>query len=153
MSGMRVPTARCSPRGRVAEADGGQAAGEGVVDGRDTRAVPPTTTQGADHAVGDRLTGHLVDRWEHDDTLMALLRAAVTNPAAAGRMRELFAAQLGPVVAKVVENPAEVPVRAGLVATQALGFALTRYVLRLPPVVAMDRDEVGPGSARSCSAT
>ena len=32
--------------------------------------------------------------------------------------------------------------RAGLVATQVLGLALCRYVLRLPPVVAMSRDEV-----------
>ncbi|MFD0205008.1 MULTISPECIES: TetR/AcrR family transcriptional regulator [Saccharothrix] len=73
---------------------------------------------------------------------MALLRAAVTNQAAAERMRELFAAQLGPAVAALVTDPAEVPVRAGLVATQALGFALTRYVLRLPPVVELDRAEV-----------
>lgn len=92
--------------------------------------------------VGARLAGHLVDRWENDETLMALLRAAVTNPAAAERMRELFAAQLGPAVAALAENRAEVPLRAGLLATQALGFALTRYVLRFPPVVAMDRATV-----------
>ena len=87
--------------------------------------------------VGTRLTAHLVDRWEHDDTLMALLRAAVTNDTAAERMRRLFATQLGPAVAPLVTDPAEIPVRAGLVATQALGFALTRYVLRLPPVVTL----------------
>ena len=33
-------------------------------------------------------------------------------------------------------------VRAGLLATQVLGLALTRYVLRLPPVAAMDRDTI-----------
>ena len=102
----------------------------------------PDLTSVPREEVGARLTGHLVDRWEHDDTLMALLRAAVTNQAAAERMRELFAAQLGPAVAALVTDPAEVPVRAGLVATQTLGFALTRYVLRLPPVVALDRDAV-----------
>ena len=32
--------------------------------------------------------------------------------------------------------------RAGLLATQALGLALCRYVLELPPVVAMTRDEL-----------
>jgi AcrR family transcriptional regulator len=99
----------------------------------DLTAVPRDT-------VGARLAGHLVDRWENDETLMALLRAAVTNPAAAERMRELFAAQLGPTVAALNnDNP---PLRAGLLATQALGLALTRYVLRLPPVVAMDRATV-----------
>jgi AcrR family transcriptional regulator len=104
--------------------------------------LPDLTAMPRD-TVGARLAGHLVDRWEHDETLMALLRAAVTNPAAAERMRELFAAQLGPTVAALnTGNPAEVPLRAGLLATQALGFALTRYVLRFPPVVAMDRETV-----------
>ena len=32
--------------------------------------------------------------------------------------------------------------RAGLIATQVLGLALCRYVLRLPPVVGMSRDEI-----------
>jgi hypothetical protein len=32
--------------------------------------------------------------------------------------------------------------RAGLVASQMLGLALTRYLLRLPPVVALDRAAV-----------
>jgi AcrR family transcriptional regulator len=88
--------------------------------------------------IGTRLARHVLDRWDGDETLMALLRAAVTNPAAAERMREIFAAQLGPAVVAVA--PGDVAARAGLVATQVLGLALTRYVLRLPPVVAMDRD-------------
>jgi AcrR family transcriptional regulator len=116
----------------------------------DLTAVPRDT-------VGARLAGHLVDRWEHDETLMALLRAAVTNPAAADRMRDLFTVQLGPAVAALVDDPAEVPLRAGLLATQALGIALTRYVLRLPPVTAMDRATVvawiGPTFQRYLTAT
>jgi AcrR family transcriptional regulator len=90
--------------------------------------------------IGRRIAGHVIDRWDGDETLMALLRAAVTNPAAADRMRGIFAAQLGPAVQAIA--PDNVPERAGLVATQVLGLALTRYVLRLPPVVAMDRDTV-----------
>jgi AcrR family transcriptional regulator len=88
--------------------------------------------------IGTRLAKHVLDRWDGDETLMALLRAAVTNPAAAERMREIFAAQLGPAVLAIA--PGDVPARAGLVATQVLGLVLTRYVLRLPPVVAMERD-------------
>jgi AcrR family transcriptional regulator len=88
--------------------------------------------------LGERIAAHAVDRWDRDETLMALLRAAVTNPAAAERMRAIFAAQLGPVVAAVA--PDDAATRAGLLATQVLGLVLTRYVLRLPPVVAMDRD-------------
>jgi AcrR family transcriptional regulator len=93
-------------------------------------------------ALGTTLVGHFVDRWEHDETLIALLRAAVTQEAATERIRDIFAAQVGPAVARVTPDPAEIPVRAGLLATQILGFALCRFVLRLPPVVAMDRETV-----------
>jgi AcrR family transcriptional regulator len=89
---------------------------------------------------GRRVAGHVIDRWDGDETLMALLRAAVTNPVAADRMREIFAAQLGPAIHAIA--PDDAPVRAGLVAAQVLGLTLTRYVLRLPPVAAMDRDTV-----------
>ncbi|WP_062352211.1 TetR/AcrR family transcriptional regulator [Herbidospora yilanensis] len=90
--------------------------------------------------IGARIAGHVIDRWDGDETLMALLRAAVTHQAAADRMREIFATQLRPAVLAIA--PDEAVTRAGLVATQVLGLALTRYVLRLPPVTAMDRDAV-----------
>lgn len=90
--------------------------------------------------IGTALAGHILSRWEHDETLMALLRAAVTNEAAAERMRSIFATQLGPLAHTLC--PADAPARAGLVATQVLGFALCRYVLRLPPIVAMPADDV-----------
>lgn len=99
----------------------------------DLREVPPDE-------MGARLAGHVVDRWDGDETLMALLRAAVTNPAAAERMREIFATQLGPALTAI--GSGDVPTRAGLLASQVLGLALTRYVLRIPPVVAMSRDEL-----------
>ncbi|BBH69707.1 TetR family transcriptional regulator [Actinoplanes sp. OR16] len=91
--------------------------------------------------LGVRLTGHFLHRWEEDGTLVALLRAAVSNESAVDRLRAVFAEQIGPVAARHAPDPAEAPTRAGLVATQMLGFALCRYVLRLSPVVALDRDE------------
>ena len=46
--------------------------------------------------------------------------------------------------------------RAGLIATQILGLALCRFVLALPPVVAMSRDDIvswlGPTIQRYLSA-
>ena len=91
--------------------------------------------------VGARLVGHFLHRWEEDDTLVALLRAAVTQESAVDRIRAIFAEQVGPVAARHAPDPAEAPTRAGLVATQMLGFALCRYVLRLQPVVDLDRTE------------
>jgi AcrR family transcriptional regulator len=95
---------------------------------------------------GPVLVRHFLDRWEADDTFVALLRAGVTNEAARERMHGVFAGQLLPVATAVA--PDDPPGRAGLVAAQMLGLALSRYVLRLPPVVAMPAGElaewVGP---------
>jgi len=96
----------------------------------------------ARRSAGKALVKHLLERWESDDTLKALLRAAVTNEAAAERMRTIFSAQLRPAIAAFSGDPATAGTRAGLIATQALGLALCRYVLRLPPVVIMERAEV-----------
>jgi AcrR family transcriptional regulator len=93
--------------------------------------------------VGAALVEHFLDRWEGDDTLMALLRTAVTNDTAAARMQAIFATQLAPLVAKLSGEPrAAAAARAGLVASQILGLALCRYILVLPPVVALKRAEI-----------
>ena len=90
--------------------------------------------------VATRLVAHFLDRWEGDETLMALLRAGVTNPAAAERMQQIFATQLEPLAERL--SPDQPHTRAGLVSSQVLGVALCRYVLKLPPVVAMDRADL-----------
>ncbi|GAA4596419.1 TetR family transcriptional regulator [Planotetraspora phitsanulokensis] len=92
--------------------------------------------------IGATLAAHFVERWEADEALMVLLRTAVTNEEVAGRMRAIFAGQLGPMAATLSGDPATAARRAGLVATQMLGVALCRYVLRLPPVVEMTREEI-----------
>ncbi|MFI1396365.1 TetR family transcriptional regulator [Streptomyces sp. NPDC020681] len=92
--------------------------------------------------IGAVLVSHFLDRWEQDEVLTALLRASVTNAAAADRAREIFKAQLGPIALGVCPDPAEAPRRAALVASQILGMALARYVLRFPPAVDMSREEV-----------
>jgi AcrR family transcriptional regulator len=96
----------------------------------------------APEQVGAVLVAHFLDRWEGDETLTALLRAGATNPAAAQRMRRIFTDQVNPTVATLCSDPAQVPLRSGLLATQVLGLALCRYVLRLPPVAAMTRDQL-----------
>lgn len=104
--------------------------------------------------IGEALVSHFLDRWEDDEALMVLLRSSTTNAEAAQRMRQIFVTQLEPMVA--TRAPAEAAGRAGLVATQILGFALCRYLLRLPPVVGMPRAEIvgwlGPTIQRYVSA-
>jgi len=90
--------------------------------------------------LGARLVTHFVDRWERDEIMVVLLRSSTTNADAVQRMQAIFATQLLPVIADInSDNPLR---RAGLVATQMLGLALCRYVLKLPPVVGMSRDEI-----------
>ncbi|PYP44888.1 MAG: TetR family transcriptional regulator [Gemmatimonadetes bacterium] len=101
----------------------------------DLAAVPRGT-------VGSVLVGHFLDRWESDDSLQALLRAAVSHRVAVARLRAIFATQVMPAVAPLCKDRATAATRVGLVATQMLGMALCRYVLRLPPVVALDRAAV-----------
>jgi AcrR family transcriptional regulator len=92
--------------------------------------------------VGAALAAHFLDRWEGDDTFMALLRSAVTNEAAAKRIRAVMAGQVAPAIAAFCADPARLGTRAALLSSQILGMALCRYILRLPPAVAMTRAEV-----------
>ncbi|OBA81447.1 TetR family transcriptional regulator [Mycobacterium sp. 1164966.3] len=100
---------------------------------------------GVDRArLGWSLVRHFLERWEADDALVILLRSSATNAEAAQRMQEIFGSQLQPLVASFApaSEASEVSTRAGLVATQILGLALCRFVLRLPPVAEMSRDDV-----------
>jgi len=90
-------------------------------------------------AVGPALVEHFFNRWEGDETLMALLRTAVTNGPAAERMRSIFSTQLVLAVTKLSGSGARAEMRAGLIATQMLGVALCRYVLKLPSVARANR--------------
>ncbi|MDG4806959.1 TetR family transcriptional regulator [Micromonospora sp. WMMD1120] len=101
----------------------------------DLSAVPP-------HDLGAVLVRHFLARWEGDETLVALLRAASTNPGAAERMRGIFADQLTAAVAVFGTDAETTARRAGLVASQILGLAFTRYIVRLPPMVDTTPEEL-----------
>jgi AcrR family transcriptional regulator len=94
--------------------------------------------------VGATLTRHFLGMWEGQDGKSAsaiLLRSAASNEYAARRVREVFAAQIVPMVARVGGRN-DVEVRAGLVMTQLLGLALCRYILQIPPVAGLSVEEV-----------
>lgn len=89
--------------------------------------------------IGETLVGHFLDLWEGGSGMPVLLRSAASNEAAAERLKLIFASQVFPVIASA-GRPETAPQRAGLVGAQLLGLAMTRYILKLPPVVAMERD-------------
>jgi AcrR family transcriptional regulator len=88
--------------------------------------------------LGEALIRHFLEVWEGpgNGSLTILLRAAASNEEAAEKTRAIFAGQVLPMLARVADR-AELPVRAGLISSQLLGLALCRYVLKVPPVVAM----------------
>ncbi|MFJ3227182.1 TetR family transcriptional regulator [Streptomyces sp. NPDC086783] len=91
---------------------------------------------------GRTLVEHFLDMWENDEVLTALLRVGVTNQAGAERMQGILRDQLLPVARQVCPDPEQAPARAALMASQLLGLALTRYVLRMPPAVELARAEI-----------
>ncbi|WP_326688724.1 MULTISPECIES: TetR family transcriptional regulator [unclassified Streptomyces] len=103
--------------------------------------LPEASYLPREHA-GAVLVRHFLSLWEEDEALKAMLRVGATNPAGAEKMRGIFRDQLGPLAEALSPDPDEARTRAGLVASQVLGMALCRYVLELPPVVALPPEEV-----------
>ncbi|MGW0606374.1 TetR/AcrR family transcriptional regulator [Streptomyces sp. NPDC002640] len=91
---------------------------------------------------GEALVRHFLHRWEEDDTLAAMIRVGLASGLDGGRQQALLAGQLGPAVARFCNDPAEVPRRTALVASQVLGMAVLRYLVEVPAVTAMSRDEL-----------
>lgn len=101
----------------------------------DLAAVPDAT-------LGRTLAAHFIRRWDSDDTFRALLRAAVTHDAAVARMHDILDRQLTPALATRLADPATTPVRAALLTTHLLGFALGRRILRFAALVDLDASQV-----------
>jgi AcrR family transcriptional regulator len=94
--------------------------------------------------LGETLMRHALTVWEQppaSEILLTLLRSSITDNRAIAKLQEIFAGQVMPAVLRF-GDPEDAPRRAGLLATQVLGVALTRYILKLPPVVAMTGEEL-----------
>ncbi|MFJ8003252.1 TetR/AcrR family transcriptional regulator [Streptomyces fagopyri] len=106
----------------------------------DLRLPAPEQLHRAD--VGHALVQHFLDLWEENEVLTAVLRVGVTNQAGAGRMQGILRDQLVPIALHLCPDPEQAPARAALTASQLLGLALARYVLRFPPAVALTPEEI-----------
>lgn len=93
---------------------------------------------------GEVLVRHFFEIWERGPSatgMTILLRSAVTHEAAADKMRDMFAQQVLPAVARHGSRTTA-PLRAGLIATQLLGLALCRYVLKIPCIATAAPEEL-----------
>ncbi|MFG1917774.1 TetR family transcriptional regulator [Micromonospora sp. NPDC048898] len=102
--------------------------------------VPKVLTGDRDGA-GERMVRVFLGVWDSPtgSAAQALLRSAVSNEWTARLLREFVTTQ---VLRRVLENfdvdPAELPLRGSLVATQMIGLAMMRHVVRLEPVASAD---------------
>ncbi|MCB1016341.1 MAG: TetR family transcriptional regulator [Acidimicrobiales bacterium] len=72
-------------------------------------------------------------------TMQALMRVGLSNEQAGEAVRELFAEQIARRIADAIGGP-DAALRAGLVASQVVGLAYLRFVVRFAPVSDADRD-------------
>jgi AcrR family transcriptional regulator len=93
--------------------------------------------------LGEALVSHFLNRWEEssDDSLQLLLRSSASNEEAAERMRSIFRDQIIPMVSRL-RGEAGSREAAALIGSQMVGLAYTRYVLKLPPLLAMPRQMI-----------
>jgi AcrR family transcriptional regulator len=83
----------------------------------------------------------LVDSDKSRNTILALVRSAVSNDRAAAMLREFLTAELLPVIARLTGHP-DAQLRASLVAAQLIGIATLRHVIRIEPLVKASPDEI-----------
>lgn len=93
--------------------------------------------------LGEALVSHFLKRWEEseDDSLQLLLRSTASNEEAAERARTIFREQIVTMVTRL-RGETESPAVAALIASQMIGLAYTRYILKLPPLLAMPRQTI-----------
>jgi AcrR family transcriptional regulator len=104
---------------------------------------PPDLRSVPSRSRGEHLARHLIQRWERspwDDSLVILLRTAVTHDDVAKQLQNTFNAMVAEPIAALGDPQA--PRRSALIASQLLGVALCRYILKLEPLASLPLDDV-----------
>jgi len=118
-------------------------------------AVVVATLMGGDRErIGERIVGLLLslsDDPRDRSSLIALVRSAVSSEDAARMLREFLVSVLFARVAEAL-GMADARLRASLVASQIMGLAVARYIVRVEPVASAPTDvviaAVGPNLQR-----
>ncbi|SCG63607.1 TetR/AcrR family transcriptional regulator [Micromonospora inositola] len=103
----------------------------------DPRELLPKVLAGDRDGIGERLVRMFLGVWDSPAGTagVALLRSAVSNEWTARLLREFLVTQvLRRVLDQLDVDPAELPLRGSLVASQLIGLAMMRHVVRLEPV-------------------
>ena len=125
----------------------------------DPRDLVPQIFAGDRAQVGERLVRTFVTVWDSPagTAAVALLRSALSNEWTSRLMREFVVTQILRRARAQLDLPAqEAPLRVSLVASQLVGLAMARYVLRLDPLATLPVEAVvatvGPNLQRYLTA-
>ena len=104
--------------------------------------IPKLLAPGLD-GLGERLVKFFVETWDSPtgSPLLGLIRSVVANEEAAAILREFVTREVLARIANALEldHP---ELRAGLVASQLVGLAMLRYVVKVEPLASASREDV-----------
>lgn len=112
----------------------------------DPGALVSAVLTGGDDDLPERLVRQFLTVWDHPVTgaaAVALIRGGLQHDWSARMLREFLTSQiLRRVLRHLKVDPAEAPLRGSLVASQMMGLAMVRYVVKLPPLAEADQETV-----------
>lgn len=101
--------------------------------------VIPEVLRGARSEMGLRLARFAVGVFEDPerrDVMVGVVRAATAEPATAAMVREMATQRIVDAIAGALDSP-DGMLRAELVASQIIGMAIARYILRFEPLASL----------------
>jgi AcrR family transcriptional regulator len=101
-----------------------------------------TLLEGPRSEIGERIVRLFLGLWESPDTQLpffALVRSVTTSPEVADQLRQFLETAVLARVATALDLP---PLRLTAAASQMMGLAVVRYVLRAEPMASASTDEV-----------
>ena len=105
------------------------------------RDVVPELLAGPEDSIGERLLRRALSVWGADrdsgGQMIALIRASMTHDDAARMMREFFTREVIGRLAEKLEV-SQPRLRIGLVASQLMGLAMARFIVRMEPIASAD---------------
>ena len=111
--------------------------------------VLPTVLQGDRATIGERFAGFVVSILEDEGPrarMLAIVRAAATEPAAAAILRGLVEQRIRDPLARALGTP-DADVRATLVGSQVVGLVMARYVVGVEPLASLPAERVAAAIA------
>jgi AcrR family transcriptional regulator len=109
----------------------------------DPNDVLPQVLAGGIDGVGERLVRMFLTVWDSPagTVTAALLRSALSHEWSARMLREFLTAQILRRVINALDlDPKEAPLRASLVASQMMGLAMARYIIKIEPLASQPRE-------------